>query len=282
LNFYLETRFDEERNAAERLRREHEEQHLMVIVNVVTDEVIRTHHGLDLCSSKDFVTLDDNPKIHSRKLRKDTLVSDLRVFFKLNKADIAASFNLEIEQCRLWMMNTRQNQTKRPDTILTASTDNVTLQEIASANSAKYHHGMSEFTIYLQVSTLPVGHKPDGKPMYFYGENMIGYTGILLFIKYYDPTTGTMEFLSTYTVPKITDKIADIIPDLVRAKGLSGDAKLQLYEEVKPHMVDELKIDQTFEQAEIGNGDIICFQIVAEYLSLTPALKVYQIHPLPQ
>jgi len=43
-------------------------------------------------------------------------------------------------------------------------------------------------------------------------------------------------------------------------KHFPTDTQLLLYEEIKPDMIDEIQLNQTCLEAEIGNGDIICFQ----------------------
>ena len=42
--------------------------------------------------------------------------------------------------------------------------------------------------------------------------------------------------------------------------GMPPDTPLELFEEIKPTMVDLLKPADTFEKAELSNGDIIIFQ----------------------
>ena len=43
-------------------------------------------------------------------------------------------------------------------------------------------------------------------------------------------------------------------------KGFPKDTPLLLYEEIKPDMIEEIPLKNNSTTAEIGNGDIICFQ----------------------
>ncbi|KAF0511326.1 cysteine proteinase [Gigaspora margarita] len=59
---------------------------------------------------------------------------------------------------------------------------------------------------------------------------------------------------------KELDKVCDIIPILCEKKEFPPHTTLRIYEEVKPSMIEKMKSKWTFQQAEIQNGDIICFQ----------------------
>ncbi|ORX47578.1 cysteine proteinase [Piromyces finnis] len=52
----------------------------------------------------------------------------------------------------------------------------------------------------------------------------------------------------------------EMVPDFNEMKGFPKDTKLILYEEIKPDMIEEIPLNNNSEKAEIGNGDIICFQ----------------------
>ena len=52
-----------------------------------------------------------------------------------------------------------------------------------------------------------------------------------------------------------------LAPALRRMAGLKGDPELLLWEEVRPTMISALKHDETAVSAELGNGDIVTFQV---------------------
>jgi len=51
-----------------------------------------------------------------------------------------------------------------------------------------------------------------------------------------------------------------MVPDFNAMKGFPIDTPLLLYEEIKPDMIEEIPLKNNSTSAEIGNGDIICFQ----------------------
>ncbi|CAG8765128.1 19034_t:CDS:10, partial [Racocetra persica] len=89
---------------------------------------------------------------------------------------------------------------------------------------------------------------------------------ILVFIKYFNPNfkyfnpdTQSLEGVCYLYVRKF-DKIGDIIPILCEKKNFPSHTHLRIYEEIKPGMIENMKPEFTFQQSEIENGDIICFQ----------------------
>jgi ubiquitin carboxyl-terminal hydrolase 7 len=65
-------------------------------------------------------------------------------------------------------------------------------------------------------------------------------------------------------VVKTYSKIGDLIPQLCRAIDCPLDEKLEIYEEVKPSMINTLKLSSTVKEEELGNGDILIFQKLSE------------------
>ncbi|OUM70453.1 hypothetical protein PIROE2DRAFT_68396 [Piromyces sp. E2] len=55
-------------------------------------------------------------------------------------------------------------------------------------------------------------------------------------------------------------KFLDMVPDFNEMKGFPKDTQLILFEEIKPDMIEEIPLKNNSIEAEIGNGDIICFQ----------------------
>lgn len=58
----------------------------------------------------------------------------------------------------------------------------------------------------------------------------------------------------------LNDKVGSILSTLAERAGLTKSTSIQLFEEVKPTGIDQLKSDITFRRAEIQHGDIVCFQ----------------------
>lgn len=160
------------------------------------------------------------------------------------------------EQYQFWHVNVRQNKTIRPDSIL-RSFESLTVEELASKLSSQLSES-NGLKFYLQLSTEIVSRDGAGHPIYFppFSDDRI-----LLFIKYYDPLISKMEFVSCYTIHDRSQSVSTLLPYLRKIKGLAPNSSILMYEEVKPEMIDILKTNQTFVQAELGDGDIICFQL---------------------
>lgn len=81
----------------------------------------------------------------------------------------------------------------------------------------------------------------------------------LLFLKYFDPKKQTLKGFGTIYIRK-QDKVSDLIGPLLRAMDWPEKTGIRLFEEIKPQMIEPMKPKQSFQQAEIQDGDIICFQ----------------------
>ncbi|RIB23989.1 ICP0-binding domain of ubiquitin-specific protease 7-domain-containing protein [Gigaspora rosea] len=82
---------------------------------------------------------------------------------------------------------------------------------------------------------------------------------ILVFIKYFNPDTQSLEGLCHLYIQKFA-KVGNIIPILCEKMKFPPHTPLKIYEEIKPNIIDEMKPNLTFQRSEIQNGDIICFQ----------------------
>ena len=65
-----------------------------------------------------------------------------------------------------------------------------------------------------------------------------------------------------YIFDKKDKKFIDMVPDFNKMKNFPNDTPLLLFEEIKPDMIEEIPLRNNSNSvtAEIGNGDIICFQ----------------------
>jgi ubiquitin carboxyl-terminal hydrolase 7 len=177
---------------------------------------------------------------------------------------VAGKIGLPVQQIRIWSMNIRQNQTLRPDVALESDLDNIVLNSLIVLRMVQRTTNNAELYFYVETQTNPIGIF-NNEQYFFKGKMFEGYTGILLFIKYYDPITQTLEFIDTLSVEANTDKISSYVPHLLKMMRIPQETHIDLYEEVKPEMVELLDVNQTFEQAELTNGDILSFQIPAYY-----------------
>ncbi|KAI5301090.1 hypothetical protein KEM56_001970 [Ascosphaera pollenicola] len=235
----------EERAEALRKRKEREEQHLYLNIQLVTEETFRHHHGFDL-TSLDLPPVDNALPENIRTLRAKT-VGDLA-------KEIAETKDLKPGQVRFWTMVNRQNKTVRPDGILHDL--DMTLEEAYYKFSA---NKSGPFRLYLDVAPIGANGKvlwPEpGSPSSMAGNNH----SILVFLKYFDVNNQTLVGVCQTFVKK-NWKIHDLTPIVTEKMGWASNAEVLFFEEIKHTMIEPMKPKSTFQQSEIQDGDIICFQ----------------------
>ncbi|CAB4444823.1 unnamed protein product [Rhizophagus irregularis] len=148
------------------------------------------------------------------------------------------------------LVNFRQNQTIRPDLPIPESSFNKSMEEIRIEMTPRRH----ELKLYMEVADKPINDRA-WFPSIGRSENM----NIIVFLKYFDPDTQTLEGLGHLYV-RDYDKVGDCTNILRERKNLPPDTPLIIYEEIKPNMIEKMYLNYTFKRSEIQNGDIICFQ----------------------
>ena len=149
-------------------------------------------------------------------------------------------------------MVNRQNKTYRPDQpILDRS---LTVEEAFTKHSGRDKH----WRLWAEVAE----HVEDGKPVWPEAQQQTnGNTSILVFLKFFDVEAQTLTGVGQIYVKKFA-KVSEMLPIISEMMGWSPLATptLALYEEIKHSMIEPMKPKMTFQQAEIQDGDIICFQ----------------------
>ncbi|GBC24696.2 cysteine proteinase [Rhizophagus irregularis DAOM 181602=DAOM 197198] len=235
---HLQKRLEQERAIEDQRRKEMEERHLYLIVKVVTAEKFKVHQGFDLAN------FDDRQYPLSEVLTFKILKADTYGSFKEH---VSRSFNIPTKQVRFWVFVNRQNRTVRLDAPISDSLTNISMEEI----HAKMTSRQNEMKLYMEVAEIPLS----GLTWFPTNHIMV----LLVFIKYFDPDKQAFEGLGHLYVQKF-GKVGDITRFLREKKNFSPDTPLKIYEEVKPNMIVEMKLKSTFQQSEIQDGDIICFQ----------------------
>ncbi|KAI9006948.1 ubiquitin carboxyl-terminal hydrolase 5 [Hyaloraphidium curvatum] len=245
---HLGTRIVEEKAREEKERKEREEQHLYMVVKTLRDVDIAAHRGFDLCNYDEKVA-PVTPMLQQRVLKEWT--------FGDFKRNLATEFQIPVERMRLWSMAGRANKTIRPDMPISDAEDDRKMDQIKDKVARNY----PDLRLYLEISNEEM-QGPDGKVTYFLPrEESNPHRSLLIFLKHYDPTKGTIDYAGHLTVKSKHLKIQDIIPMIQQRMKWEPDTNVRLFEEVKPEMIDPLtKLKQTFDAAEIGDGDILCFQ----------------------
>lgn len=221
-----------------RKKKEREEQHLYMSIGLISDESFKNHHSFDL-TSPDLDPEDPAaPKI-LRVLRAMT-VGELT-------SQIAEEKGLAPEQVRVWAMVNRQNKTTRPDQPI------VDIE--LSLEEAYNKYGSKGNLFRFWIETKDIG--ADGKVEWTETRGHNSHT--LVFLKHFDVPSQTLTGVGHVFVKK-QSKVGDIAGNVLEIMGWPVGTQIFLYEEIKHSMIDPMKPKQTFQQSEIQDGDIICFQ----------------------
>lgn len=256
---------NEERAALEKKRKDREEQHLYLPISIVTEDAFKAFQGFDLTNWESDPNAPSTPQTY-RVLRAST-VGD---FTKT----VAEALRLPVEQIRLWVMVNRQNKTIRPDQPL--SDLDMTISQAYSTHSTRD----KPFRLWVETATSLADSKhpwPNVNPAP--GVSPL----VLIFLKYFNVEEQTLQGAG-HVYMKKSSKVAEVIPAIQQLMGwtpskestfmsstsspslspISSPAtstpSIQLFEEIKQSMIEPMKPKFTLQQAEIQDGDIICFQ----------------------
>lgn len=246
----------EERAILEKRRKDREEQHLYLPVWVVTEGNFKSHQGFDLTSWD--LENDDPAKPHLHRVLKVSTVAELT-------KKVADSQNIPSDHVRLWVMVNRQNKTVRPDQPL--EDGNMTIETAYVKHGARDRH----FRLWAEVATA----FEDGKPLWTEPPSATkSDPPILIFLKHFDAESQTLRGVGHIYLKKQA-KVSDMFPMIMQKMSWGGGSTgmangiingnipaptLSLYEEIKSSMIEPMKPKATLQNAEIQDGDIVCFQ----------------------
>eukprot|EP01102_Stenamoeba_stenopodia_P001343 TRINITY_DN1114_c0_g1_i2.p1 TRINITY_DN1114_c0_g1~~TRINITY_DN1114_c0_g1_i2.p1 ORF type:complete len:796 (+),score=163.76 TRINITY_DN1114_c0_g1_i2:1228-3615(+) len=233
---HLKRRFEEEKKLKEEKKREAAEAHLYTVVKVATERDLFNH-------AADKFDLLDFESVKSFKVLKKSTLHDL-------KSKTEEAFGIPQNKQRFWPIIRRRNKTSRPDKAWQGADEE---KQIVNLKSTTEHR------VFLEESKVP-NVAEDGTPNTVFFEP-IGPHDILLFFKYYDPKeTPPLQYVG-HRLLSAQLKPTDLFPILRAYKNLPPTTLLNLYEEIKPTMVDPMKYEMTLNEGEITNGDIIVFEL---------------------
>ncbi|KAF9113641.1 hypothetical protein BGX27_001116 [Mortierella sp. AM989] len=237
---HLQRRLDDERTAIENRRKERDESLLYFNARVVSDTDFKSHDGFDLY----------NPQ--SQAAGKLFKVRRLDTFAEFRQV-VAENYGFPEDQLRLWSLVKRQNDTMRTDIPISDADLKSTMDSIREKYGTRAQTDLRCYVEFPDKAAKPI----NGKTSWFHSDSQSG--DIMIFIKYYDPFTSTLEGLGKLHVHK-NAKVGDIVSILNEMKGFPSNTSLKLFEEIKPTMIEPMKPKSTFQQCEIQGGDIIVFQ----------------------
>jgi len=228
----LHARLQEEKRVEVQRRKERNEAHLYMNIQVVTADHFAGHQGYDLFDM-------DKCPYRNFKVKKSASLLELMEMF-------SETLKFPVQQLRPWPLSQRSNQTFRPHPIDVDTELNKVVQDLADNENP--------WTVFVEtvnpesgLEELPSFDKE---------------SDVLLFFKKYDPKSKSITYCGHIYMP-ITDKLSDLIPVLCQRGGFTRGTKLLLYEEVKPNHVEkiedyDLPLEKVFD--ELMDGDIIVFQ----------------------
>ena len=227
---HLKERFTEEKRQEALRRKERSEAHLYMTINAFTEDSFISHRGVDLFDP------EKSPYQQFRVRKSITL--------KEAVATIAAQMNYPEKGMRIWPMSHRANETFRP----TSSFYDLNRPIVDVAENA------SSWNVFLELveADAPVKELPP----------LDKDQDVLLFFKMYDPRHKILSYFCRMHRPA-NSMTGDLIPILCEKAGFPPGTPIDLYEEVKPNLIDkitELNLPLNKVLDELMDGDIIVFQ----------------------
>lgn len=255
----IQDRVKREIEAEEAAQREREEQHLYMPVKVASVAQFQHMQHFDLA-----VWDPTKPGLEGQPVEAQA------VLYKAKRSMRPAEFISQVatainhphpERLRFWTMISRDNKTYRLNSPIDNDSE-IPLQQLYT----KGRREAAELQLFLEEAPLDA----EGNPILWGDKRTEKGRRTLLFIKYFDPATQTLQGLTTY-VGRSLCPISDLIPTVCKALGCPLDTKLRFLEEVKPLMIDELDPQSTFDESELGDGDVICVEKVDQTVEDLPA-----------
>jgi ubiquitin carboxyl-terminal hydrolase 7 len=216
----LVARLSEERRLEALKRKERNEAHLYMTVQLVTEDNfqgmphrrllfawpsfcnrITGHQGFDLYDAEQSVSIN-------LRIRKTATFQELMEL-------IATTTKYGVDQFRVWPMAGRTNNTMRPKALEWETDMAKTVAEVADS--------CNPWTCFLEL--LPADAEETALPPFQQDRQ------VLLFFKYYDPINRQIHYAGHHYA-LIKRPLADLVPVLLQRAGLPAHTQLELFEEV--------------------------------------------------
>lgn len=236
---HIEKRLSEDRAEMLRRNKERDEAHLYMNVGVLDEDTFKNHDSFDLT----------NPSVPAEDQAEDQALPKQYKVLRAKKIsefaqEIAEKRGVKAEAIQFWAMVGRQNKTTRPDQII--RNQEMTLGEAQHKFSSKGH----PFRLWLELAPTGVDGQPAPPP---------DSDSILIFLKCFDVALQTLTGVCSVYVRK-NQKVSDLATIILPKMDWPAGTDFQLFEEIKPTMIDIMKPKKTFQESEIQDGDIITFQ----------------------
>ena len=268
---HLPVKLAEEKAASEKRRKEREEAHLYMNVQVASEANFKAFQGVDLIPWGTDEELDPAaPKIY--RLLRSMTVADFTQY-------MAEQQGADVELIRPWIMVNRQNGTVRPDHPL--MWPDMMLQEAAD----KFSTRNSGFRVFMEETV----RNSNGEPIWSNNHETVPSSPvvngnvsqqqqqepIIIFLKYFDIDRQQLQGVGhIYMSPH--DKAQELAAPILEIMGWQTDVHIELFEEIKQNYIEPMKSKNTLVASEIQDGDIVCFQ---RHLSEAETAAIKQTAP---
>lgn len=240
---HLRRRLGKEAEDKERRRKEKAEAHMYTVVKVAEDVDIARYVGAPQNRVFDLVDHDTVPT--QLRLLHNTTFSEVR-------DHMAKHTGYHPSEHKYWKWAKRQNNTFRPSGELFAGDDESTIQSFRDQSG---QIARNEVKLFLELPNPLLRDLVRAKGMD---------KEILLFFKFFDPWHERLMYLGRARVdPSSTPKqLAPLMRALLQRR---PDSRIEFlsYEEIKydPLMCEQIQPHSSLFNAQIEDGDIICFQV---------------------
>ncbi|GAA5845854.1 hypothetical protein JCM11251_002927 [Rhodosporidiobolus azoricus] len=236
---HLRMRLEKERKDAEQRKRERDEQHLYLTAKVITDQTFSQHQGFDLATFDDRTV--PSSELPTYRVPKAQPYLEFR-------AQVAKDHRVDPNDIRLWVLVNRQNKTVRPDAPVSDQDPTLTMEVVRDKMASRQH----DLKLYLEY--IPPQLKADWQTQH--GAE----PPIMVFVKHFDVGRQTLAGIGHFYVHR-NMRVMDLAQKINERMGFPANTPLKIFEEIKPNMIEQMKMKATFLQSEIQDGDIVCFQV---------------------
>ncbi|CAI9547745.1 unnamed protein product, partial [Staurois parvus] len=230
----LVERLQEEKRIEAQKRKERQEAHLYMQVQIVTEDQFCGHQGNDMYD-------EEKVKYTVFKVLKNSTLAEF-------VQNLSQTMGFPQDQIRLWPMQARSNGTKRPAMLDYEADCSKTMIELSDNENP--------WTIFLETVDPEMAASGATLPKFDKDHD------VMLFLKMYDPKSRSLNYCGHIYTP-ISCKIRDLLPVMCERAGFPQGTNLILYEEVKPNLTERIQdYDVSLDKAldELMDGDIIVFQ----------------------
>lgn len=200
-----ETRLNEERADLARRKKEKEEAHLYINVDVLNEETFKNHQGFDLTSAD--LPVGDPALAKQYRILRAKKVGELA-------EELAEEKGLDPKQIRFWVMVNRQNKTTRPDQVI--KDPEMTVEEAYNRFGTKGN----SFRLWMEVGQLGSdGTVPWPEPG----------SSVLIFLKYFDVPAQTLTGVGSVYVRK-SQKVSELAQPILEKMNWPAGTEFLLFE----------------------------------------------------